>query len=322
MSLSLASFRQWLFHRQDDAVVPIVLNRRRIYIVPTWTGVLYVVVLVMMLIASINYILSLGYVLVFLLVGVGIVGMIHTWRNLAGLSLSPGFATPVFAGEAAQFPLQIENSWPLTRYALQICFGKGRQTVRCNARGKDLVSVHIPWQTDRRGRFNPGRIKIFTTYPLGLFHAWSYLYPPITALVYPRPVNLPLPTVFATSHPGEQQGRAGNEDFSGLRQWQNNDSPRHIAWKAVARDMAHRPLLVKEFVGGATQELWLDWSLTPDRGSVEDKLSILTGWVLAAENLQVRYGLRLPGCVIEPAQGEAHRTTCLEALALYDLAEN
>lgn len=313
----VVSFRQWLRNRQHDDVNPIVLNRRRIYIVPTRTGMLYVLVLVLMLIASINYILSLGYVLVFLLVGVGIVGMIHTWRNLAGLSLSPGHAAPVFAGEVAEFPLQIENNWPLTRYALQMGFGKDHPTVRCNSPSKSLVSVHIPWQTDRRGRFSPGRIKFFTTYPLGLFHAWVYLYPPMTTLVYPKPVNFPLPTYLAASHPGEQQGAAGAEDFSGLRQWQNNDSPRHIAWKAVARDMEHRPLLVKEFVGGATQELWLDWSLLPEQNSVENRLSILTGWVLASENQQLRYGLRLPGCVIEPGQGEAHRAFCLEALALY-----
>jgi uncharacterized protein (DUF58 family) len=33
--------------------------------------------------------------------------------------------------------------------------------------------------------------------------------------------------------------------------------------------------------------------------------------------MQACYGLRLPGRDIEPAQGQAHRDACLEALALY-----
>jgi uncharacterized protein (DUF58 family) len=39
--------------------------------------------------------------------------------------------------------------------------------------------------------------------------------------------------------------------------------------------------------------------------------------VLAAERAGARYGLRLAGVEIAPGQGEAHRATCLEALALY-----
>jgi uncharacterized protein (DUF58 family) len=50
---------------------------------------------------------------------------------------------------------------------------------------------------------------------------------------------------------------------------------------------------------------------------VETRLSVLTGWVLAAEREQIRYGLRLPGRSIAPDCGPAHRDACLEALALY-----
>jgi uncharacterized protein (DUF58 family) len=47
------------------------------------------------------------------------------------------------------------------------------------------------------------------------------------------------------------------------------------------------------------------------------RLSLLTGWVLAAEREQYRYGLRLPGRVIAPDCGPPHRDACLEALALH-----
>jgi uncharacterized protein (DUF58 family) len=63
--------------------------------------------------------------------------------------------------------------------------------------------------------------------------------------------------------------------------------------------------------------LWLDWAATAGRGDTETRLSLLTGWVLAAEREQYRYGLRLPGRLIAPDSGAAHRDACLEALALH-----
>jgi uncharacterized protein (DUF58 family) len=77
-------------------------------------------------------------------------------------------------------------------------------------------------------------------------------------------------------------------------------------------------LLTKVFVGRGAFELWLDWNGLPDAAGVETRLSILTHQVLAAEDANVAYGLRLPGRELEPALGEGHRDACLKALALFD----
>ncbi|MBP8867716.1 MAG: DUF58 domain-containing protein, partial [Propionivibrio sp.] len=169
----------------------------------------------------------------------------------------------------------------------------------------------------QRGRLEPGRITLSTRYPLGLFRAWSYPHPPFSGLVYPRPLETPLPIPAYLSASGQFRGDPGQEDFTGLRQYQPNDSPRHIAWKAVARDFEQRPLLVKQFAGGGEGQLILDWSLIPPGNDMETCLSILTAWVLAAEQQHLSYGLRLPGIDIAPSSGPAHREHCLEILALY-----
>jgi uncharacterized protein (DUF58 family) len=105
----------------------------------------------------------------------------------------------------------------------------------------------------------------------------------------------------------------GREDFAGLRQYQPGDSPRHIAWKAVARDDV---LLTKQFTGHAAGELWLTLDLQPAHLDLEAKLSRLTRWVLDAHTAGITYGLKLPGVVVRMGSGEAHRERCLEALAL------
>ncbi len=99
-----------------------------------------------------------------------------------------------------------------------------------------------------------------------------------------------------------------------MRAYQLSDSPRHVAWKAVARS---ENMLTKQFTGEAAAELWLDWARLPQFG-VEQRLSRLAGWVLEAERSGMQYGLRLPGVEIAPGRGEAQRAACLQALAVYE----
>ena len=48
---------------------------------------------------------------------------------------------------------------------------------------------------------------------------------------------------------------------------------------------------------------------------------MLCHWVLQADRFGQSYGLRVPGNTIVPARGDAHRTRCLEALALFNDAD-
>jgi uncharacterized protein (DUF58 family) len=134
--------------------------------------------------------------------------------------------------------------------------------------------------------------------------------------VYPRPEPGALPPLASGSQAGGAHARAhGSDDFSGLRGYQPADSPRHVAWKAAARS---DDMLTKQFAGEAIAELWLDLRDAPAALGLEQRLSRLAGWVIAAERGGAHYGLRLPGAEIAPGRGDAHRAACLEALALYD----
>ena len=315
-----ARFRHWLFRFAADEKLPIVLAQRRIFIVPTRSGLLYALVLAIMLLGAINYDLALGHALVFLLAGLGLVAMLHTFRNLLGLRLTPGRAEPVFAGELARFPLYLENTGERPRCAIEFAFafafGDG-PTVTHDIAATATACVTVACPAPRRGRLDPGRLTLATRYPLGLFRAWSYAQPVLRCLVYPRAIETPLPAPGAVARNGKHQGTGGDDDFAGLRLHQPNDSPRHIASKSVARDIEERPLLIKQFAGGAADELWLDWSATAGDVADETRLSLLAGWVLAADRASARYALRLPGRVLPPDRGRAHRDACLEALALY-----
>lgn len=311
-----ARLRNWFYGFAPPEQGTVVLGHRRVYIVPTRLGWMFGATLVLLLVGSINYALALGFGLTFLLAGLGLAGMVHTARNLAQLSVSAGRAEPVFAGESAQFRLYLANAAGFERPAIlaRHVASHAQLVVDVAARSSAEVVLGVP--AAKRGRLALGRVMLETRFPLGLFRAWSYVQPEAGCIVYPRPERSPLPPLAPDAAAGARRATApGNDDYSGLRAYQRSDSPRHVAWKAAARS---GDLLTKQFSGEASAELWLDWARLPAALGLEERLSRLAGWVLAAEREGARYGLLMPGTEIAMGRGEAHRATCLQALALYD----
>lgn len=302
----------WIYRAKVPETPPVVLVQRRIYIVPTRYGYLYAVFLILLLLASINYQLSLGYLLVFLLASIGGTGMLHTWRNLAQLSLSPGRADPVFAGELVRFKLHLSGG-SMRRFSVAARRSRGEESY-VDVPANDSIDVELPLAAGRRGWLGCGRLEVFTHYPFGLFHAWSYVDFGMRCLVYPKPDPGagPLP-VEASQHGEGSTMIPGEDEFHALRAWRPSDSPRHIAWKALAREQG---LLSKEFMSTASSDLWLTWDQVAGRGT-EERLARLTYWVLEADRLGLLFGLSLPGRKIPLNWGDAHRLECLEALALF-----
>ena len=305
---------RWLFQLGAPASGSIVLVQRRIFILPSRHGTLFVGALLLMLTGSINYNLSLGFVLTFLLAALGINAILHTFRNLARLTITAGRAAPVFAGDIARFTLTIDNPGELERFSIGVARDK-QEAIYTDVPAAGSAAVQVPVATTRRGMLRPGRFTLFTHFPLGLCYAWAYAEFDVHCVVYPQPEtgNIPLPASDAQDGTGVTHG-AGQDDFAGLRSYHPGDSPRHIAWKAVARGEA---LLTKQFSGRSATEVWLDWQDTPDTLGVEGKVSRLARWVIDADAANLTFGLRLPGMTVAPAPGDAQRDRCLEALALY-----
>ena len=306
----------WIFPPKGVEVAPVTLSQRRVYILPTKSGILFGMTLVLMLIGSINYNLSLGYGLTFLLTGTGIVSMLHTWRNLARLRLRPGKTEPVFAGDWARFGLVAENRGSTSRHSIGVRIATHDEPTYFDVEAATECNVKVSVPARRRGLYRPGRFRIFTTYPLGLFYAWANVELDLSCLVYPVPEagEVVLPESSAAAGPGNAAG-AGDEDFDGLRNYSPGDSPRRIAWKVLARNDV---FATKLFAGASGTELWLDYSALPDSLGMERRLSRMTRWVLDATQTGLRYGLRLPGREIKFGAGEAQQAKCLEALATFE----
>jgi uncharacterized protein (DUF58 family) len=307
------NFYQWVFKRHAPEPGVVFLTQRRVYILPTRHGLTFGAALVLMLIGSINYNLSLGYVLTFLLAGLGVVSILHTFRNLVHLYVSAGRVSPVFAGDTARFQIVFENRSDVDRHSLDLVCAEAR--ARCDVPAHRHCTVELGLKAQKRGWLPLARVTVDTRFPLGLMRAWSYVQPDMRALVYPRPDTAPLPAPGADSETGDFVSLGvGTDDFAGLRPYQASDSPRHVAWKASARSEV---LLTKTFSGRASPELWFDWNELPLEMGLEARLSRLARWVMLAEERGLRYGLKLPGTSVPLGEGFPHRERCLKELALF-----
>ncbi|MGH6631230.1 MAG: DUF58 domain-containing protein, partial [Burkholderiales bacterium] len=176
----------WIFPLKGPETDPVELSQRRVYILPTRAGLLFAVTLVLMLVGSINYNLSLGFGLTFLLTGTGVVSMLHTWRNLAHIRLRPGKSQPVFVGDRARFAILVSNPGRVERWSLALQFARSEPIYFDIAQSAEAtVRARLP--AIRRGLFRPGRFRLFTVYPLGLFYAWANVELDLACLVYPAP---------------------------------------------------------------------------------------------------------------------------------------
>jgi uncharacterized protein (DUF58 family) len=308
-------FRTWLFRPKIDSGT-VTLTQRRIFIIPTRQGIGFGIVLVVMLLGDVNYNLALGYVLTFLLATVALMTMIHTFRNIARLQVRAGAAPPVFAGSTAQFVFHFHNIGRQARYHLVLSDQESR-SVSFDIPAQQSCEVILPIPAVRRGWLEGGRLTLLTEFPLGLYHAWAYLHFDTRCLVYPAPAApTPLPGG-GLAGSAENFNAAGDDDFAGLRGYVAGDASVRIAWKALAREQG---LQVKQFSARRGQELSLDWFSLPDLPT-EQRLSLLTRWVLEADAQGLSFGLRLPDSELPPQRGATQRAECLRALALFGLPD-
>jgi uncharacterized protein (DUF58 family) len=243
------------------------------------------------------------------------VSILHTYRNLSGVTLQSAGSKPTFAGDDAEFDINLTRAGVRTYEALQLGWQNDDLT------GADLVEdeqclLKLFFPTSQRGVLNPGRLLIQTRYPVGLFRAWSWVDLDMTAIVYPHPVVAgPLPGALSGTGDGDALQRDGVDDFYGFREYQSGDSLRHVAWKTYARS---DDLLLKEFATNVDRRVWIDWEYLSGDG-IEVRLGKLCYWVIQLAASQDEYGLRLPGIEIEPGRGLEHRNKLLVELATFGL---
>ena len=311
---------QW-FEQRLSLRDTIRLHQRNIYILPTGAGLAFVALLLVLLLASINDQLSLGYLLTFLLAGSGLISMHTTHSTLRGLTLHLMPVGPTFAGQEVMLDVRITNPGA-KRYGIGLRLAgpeHARDISWIDAEAKAQSVAHLSFVPARRGLHRIPSLRAQTRFPLGLFGAWSIWRPTAQLLVYPRPESEapPLPAASALHGGTGSASLSSGGEFDGVRAYQRGDPLKLVVWKKAAQALQTGGELVsRDTRTSVTHELWLDYAQCTGL-DLEGRLSRLTAWLLRAQSMGMDYGLRLPGSDIAPGQGEVHQRECLRALALW-----
>ncbi|NDP39838.1 MAG: DUF58 domain-containing protein [Rhodoferax sp.] len=309
-----AQFQRWWQARLPLTDI-FTLTQRNVYILPTRPGFMLGITLLVLLVASINYQLNLGYLLTFLLAGCSLVAMHVCHATLRGLTLHLIATDPVFTGATAIIFINMENPRKSTRYGIGLALLGSDHWSWTDVPAQANATVHVAFKPERRGLHRVPALTAETRFPLGTFRVWTVWRPAAQVLVYPAPE--PHAPALPLGEPRAGDAAAapgpGSGDYDGIRAYRRGDPLKLVVWKKAAK--------ADELVSRDTQqvqrrELWLEPQQT-GISHTEQQLSRLCAWVLQAEQQGLDYGLRLGGLDIKPAHGESHKRRCLQALALH-----
>jgi len=275
-----------------------------------------IVVLGFVLLGAINYQSNAAYIVVSLVLSTAVMSAIHAWRNISTVRLVAGQTFPSFAGEPLRANATITAGTipgvALVCDAPEISDDDGVTIDHLAAQHSHTLTLVLPGKN--RGIHRLQRLRVASVYPLGLLFVQVEMIVDWQFFVYPTPLIGGEMTVDPGDGQADGQHIGSTGDFHGHRNYQLGESQRRVDWRAVARG---RPVLVKEFVSGAIQDCWIDYDRFPGV-PLEQRLSLMCGQIVSFERTGRRYGLRLPGIMIEPSHGDTHYHACLEHLAAWN----
>ena len=298
-------FARWwegLQHKLSRGNEELHLNHRNLYILPSSFGGLWLLTSGVLYILGINSRSNGPVLLAMGMAALMVLSLFLTHLNLQGLQLKAVPQRPCLAGETTAYEIEAQSQ--SARPSLKWRWIKvGAPEQQCIHLEPGKQRIGLAWESEMRGRQQPGRLVLHTTAPIGLFRCWCYWEPPQEIWVAPRPRPGPVEEL-------KSELTNGGDLFDGVRPWRKEEGWRRVDWKALARG---RGRLSKKFSNEEETEVWLT---TAAQIPLERALEHLCERVLRESRSGREVGLVFPdGDYLEPQKDRDHVERCLRALA-------
>lgn len=223
----------------------------------TREGWIYIGGIVLVAMAAINTGNNLLFLILACLIASILMSGILSSVTLAGVEMRLELPEHIFAGKTVRSMVELKNEKE-TLPSFSLCVGgvskKGAGPAAILATPvyfpyvprRETVGQTVPLQFSRRGAYRQEAFRIVTRFPFGFLQKARRLDLASEALVYPSVEATP---EFLEVLPGiqgaiESLAKGRGQDLYALRDYQPNDSVRHVHWKASARS---GQLMVREF---------------------------------------------------------------------------
>ncbi len=309
MQAGLRSRFSRILGKRAGRSLPILLNQKKLYVLPTGFGWFTAVVLFVCVLGGLNYNNNLALGFAFLFCALAFLSVHVAHRNLLRLEFTQVQAQSAFAGGELSVAVAIQPSDARARTCLRGEFEFGT-LLEFELPAASAVQFALP--AARRGWQELPPLTISTQWPFGLFVVWAHVWPEVQALIYPmlemNPPNFPI----AASQMLGKSAQVGDEDLRNIRDYRPGDAPRQIAWRASARSDGLR---TRELETPTSADIVLDYQQIVGLAH-EARLSRLAAWCVRAAQEKANFELHLPNVKIPQGQGPAHLLACLKQLAL------
>ncbi len=306
-------------HQRLPPAPVIVLSQRRIFIMPTTLGMVYLLLLAALFLGGINFANNLLLGLCFFLSALGVVTILRTFHNLDGLEIRSLHGEPGEAGRTVIWHLSIHHHPLRWHWQIQLhCLGD----IKVQEVGPD-VSWEVDWTLPavQRGILRTPRLKIVTEWPLGLLQAWSWLDLDTRIAVWPRPVAGPWPEEGPVHRELEEglpsvstRTPTGIDEFDRMEPYRTGYPLSRVAWRQVARN---GQWWVQQWTDSVPTHRLISFSAFPGVPR-EVVLERMAAQMLSETGC---FSVELPGSLLGPGQGPEFIRGCLLALAHFEAPE-
>lgn len=294
--------RQWIAKRFQVDRSKTLLQKDILVFIHTH-GFLYLALILITFIAGINYGNNLILGFCFLLSAILCISFYLTFKQLHALHIEVVSDEVGQVGQVLALKLFLKQKSNVARY-LQIQWHDQEQIFYLDQAQQSLELSFFPQQ---RGEYAFDTIKIYSSYPLGLVRAWTYLNLKQKVWIAPKAYDWQKEHKNQPSHTNDSL-----DEFRELRTFQQGDSYQNVAWKQVARGQG---FFIKMFEAQANhQHLEIDYQQIPAQ-SHEEKLSFMMGLIEQCEQFGDDYALILPHARLESGQGSSQLIQAKRLLA-------
>ena len=309
-------YQAWLVKRIPSENT-ITLSQRKLFIFPTRQGFSFAFIILLLLIAAINYQNNLIYALTFFLGSLFHTAILYTFYNLSRLQIRGLRAEANVVGKQLTFEVELTAAQKKSHANILLFFHADGQMQHETVVPllNQIQTVKVYCQAHHRGLLKAPRLCIQSTFPMGLIRCWTWLDLSMEVWVYPEPLQSSM--FYNSSDADSKDGRALvrqlGDEFNGLKNYHIGESLQQAYWPSVAKGY---PLQLKDFQHAAAKDHCLNFN-DYFTGDVEQTLSKLCFWAKELDRRGEPFSLKLPNNFVAMNTGKQHLHKVLQSLAAF-----
>ncbi len=287
-----------------------IRRKPQVYIMPTFAGLWWLGTVFLLMLMGWGYANNLCLALAVLLLSLSVIFLIENHFNLEGFKFQRISFDDQFAGLTSSWRGQVKDLTERTRKDIELRWD-GNEKIMGNILFKSNQSAEGEMTFPKSARWHSPTLIIQSTYPLGLFRAWSFQHCEMEAWVYPAPI--PQGKRITEHHEDESQTELYKISTSGdepheSKMYESSDAYNRIDWKQFAKN---RELRVKTYQEAQSSVFYYQWPyMAGDQNACRQLVGLIEEHYARIE----KFGFKNQGLDLLPECDPYHRQRVLRSL--------